>query len=85
MMNITAFIDFRTCSGAEKNPKTFGRMPIARYLNINEILDVTVSKNVIWIAQNTKLMCKRPVFLLTTYCYSQKIFVITPSFQKQTP
>lgn len=78
-------IDFKASFDSEKNSEVFGRMLIAYHSNINEILDVTVSKNVIWIAQNTKLTCKRPTFLLTTYCYSQKIFVITPSFQKQTP
>ena len=78
-------IAFKVCLDSKKNSEALGRMFIAYHSNINEILDIITSKNIMWIAQDIKQMCESPTFLSTDYCYYKKIFVIIPSFQKQNP
>ena len=80
-----SLINFEICTDAEKNSATIGRMLIVCYLKINEILNVSASKNVIWIGQNTKVIGERLIFLSAALHYYKKTFMITPSFQKQTP
>jgi hypothetical protein len=85
MVHMVALIDFKTYFDYEKNSEIIGRMFVACYSKISEISDIAASKNVIWIAKNTKLTRKRSAFLSIAYCYYKKIFMITTRFQKQTP
>lgn len=78
-------IDFKTRFDSKKNPEIIGRILIVYYSKINEISDIIASKNTIWVNHNTKWVCERLTFLPTTHCYYKKIFLIIPSFQKQTP
>jgi len=78
-------VNFKTCFGVEKNSEIIGSILVVYYPKINEILAAIASKNIIWVDQNTKWMGERLTFLSTAYCYHKKIFVIIPSFQKQTP
>jgi hypothetical protein len=78
-------IDFKTCFDVEKNSETIGSILVVYYPKINEILAAIASENTIWVDRNTEWMGERLMFLPTTYCYYKKIFMIIPSFQKQTP
>ena len=82
MMNIA---NFKTCFGVEKNSEIIGSILVVYYPKINEILDGIASENIIWVDHNTEWMGEKLTFLPTTYCYYKKIFMIIPSFQKQTP
>jgi len=78
-------IDFKTRFDSEKNSEIIGRILAVYYSKINEILDIIASKNTIWVDHNIEWMCERLTFLPSAHCYYKKIFMITPSFQKQTP
>jgi len=78
-------IDFKICSSVEKNSEIIGSIFVVYYSKINKILDTIASKNTILVGQNTGWIGERLKFLLTNYCYYKKIFILNPSFQKQTP
>jgi len=78
-------VKLKTCFGVEKNSETTGRMLIVYYPKINKILVTIASKNITWIYQNTEWTDEMPMFLSAIHYYYKKIFMIIPSFQKQTP
>jgi hypothetical protein len=78
-------IDFKTSFGVEKNSEIIGSIFVVCYSKTDEILDAIAPKNTILVDQNTGWMGEKLTFLSTDYCYYKKIFVIIPSFQKQTP
>lgn len=78
-------VGFKVRSNSKKNSEIIGRILVVYYSKVNKILNIIVSENTIWVDHNTEWMCEKPTFLPTTHCYYKKIFVIIPSFQKQTP
>jgi hypothetical protein len=78
-------IDFKVRSNSKKNYEIIGSILVVYYPKINEILAAIASENTVWVDRNTEWMGERLMFLPTTHYYYKKIFMIIPSFQKQTP
>ena len=63
-------IDCKTCVYAEKNSEIIGRTLIICNFDSSVKAAIIVSKNIIWIDQNSKQIEKTLLYLLTdSYCY----------------
>ena len=67
--------DFKVQSASEKNSVVLGRILIVCHPDINEILNIIAAKDVIYLDQNSKWLCKKPEFLSAAYYYYKKISV----------
>ena len=78
-------IDFNMCFDIEKNSEVIGRIFIVCDLEINKEAIIIAPKTIMCAGQSIVWREKTGLFLLTVPCCCKKIFMIIPSFQKQTP
>lgn len=78
-------VNFKIHLTSEKNSEIIGRMVVNHCSKIIKVLGFMVTKNVVWIDQNVRLIYKVQKFLTTAPCYYPKIFQLTSRFKKQTP
>ena len=78
-------IDLKTYIGTRKNSEIIGRMFIVCDLKINKTAITIAPKTIMYTSQSIVLEEKIGLFLSTAPNCIKKIFMITPSLQKQTP